>query len=291
MDCEQVREQLEAYALGALEPEERDRVARHLAGCPECSRLAAQYAEIAADLPLALAAASPLRPPPELKERLVRSLGVPPAEATAPAPEQPANGAPPTPPPTAPGGVARPDSRDGRAPWRPLRESRRLRPSVLGALAAVLLLAFSLGWSARLSATLAKERALNAGFRDLVGQQEVVLEVVDSPKTVKAVLRPPQGTTSPAYGKLYTRPDLPNVVVMAAKLTPPPPGQAYHVWLTQQGRTSLAGVLTVNDQGFGLLVFDAGRNGPVYDAARLTLQPEGATAPAAPPVLVWEAPR
>src|SRR5436190_231315 len=72
MDCEQVREQLEAYALGALEPDERDRVARHLAGCPECRRLAAAYAEVAADLPLALAAASPLRPPPELKERLVR---------------------------------------------------------------------------------------------------------------------------------------------------------------------------------------------------------------------------
>jgi hypothetical protein len=29
--------------------------------------------------------------------------------------------------------------------------------------------------------------------------------------------------------------------------------------------------IKVNEQGFGLLVFDADRNGPVYDPAQLTL--------------------
>jgi hypothetical protein len=59
--------------------------------------------------------------------------------------------------------------------------------------------------------------------------------------------------------------------------------------LTRQGRTQLAGVLLVNSQGFGLLVFDAGQNDPRYDAAEITLQSEGAIAPIGAPILLWKA--
>jgi hypothetical protein len=46
--------------------------------------------------------------------------------------------------------------------------------------------------------------------------------------------------------------------------------------------------MKVNEQGFGLLVFDADRNGPVYDSAQLTLQPIGSSAPAGSPILAWK---
>ena len=270
MEPDPIQELLAEYALGTLDADEQARVERHLAQCADCRRLLAEYQEVAGALPQALAAVSPWRLPSAAKTRLLQSLK---ADAL-PSPRSPSRDG-------TPGAAAAPrPGRPGRAWWR--------RPQLIGGLAAALLVALSLLWSLQLGAALAQERALRAEYANLVSRQEVVLEVVDSSKTVKRVLRPPGGG-SPAYGKLYTRPDLAEVVVMAARLSPPPPGQAYHLWLTSEGQTHLAGVLAVNDQGFGLLVFEADRPGPAYEAAQLTLQAEGATAPAGPPILAWEA--
>lgn len=153
---------------------------------------------------------------------------------------------------------------------------------------ALLLIMVLLGWSVQLSVALARERALRAEFANLVDQQEVVLEVIDSSQTTRRVLLPPEESSSDAYGKLFTRSDLPHVVAMAARLLQPPAGQAYHLWGTSADRTYLAGVMKVNAQGFGLLVFDADRSGPIYDSAQLILQPVGSTAPAGSPILTWK---
>jgi hypothetical protein len=65
------------------------------------------------------------------------------------------------------------------------------RLPMVGALAAVLIVLLALGWSVQLSAALARERALRAEYAQLVSQQqELVIDILDSPKTVKAVLRP-----------------------------------------------------------------------------------------------------
>ncbi len=268
MDCDQIRELLEAYALGALDENERATVEGHIAGCPDCQRLANKYADIVNMLPQALASASPMSLPSSLKNRLLQSLEASPERSHSP-------------------------NEKGGGVWH--RMSIWLwpswwRPRPFGALAAVILLALSLTWSIRLSVTLARERLLRAELASLVSQQEVVLEVVDSSKTIKRVLRSP-GSGSPSYGKLYTRPDLPHVVAMAARLPQPPEGQSYHLWLRSQGQIQLAGVMTVNSQGFGLLIFDADHNGPVYEAAQLTLQSEGSTTPSGVSVILWEAPR
>jgi 5-hydroxyisourate hydrolase len=42
MDCARVRELLEEYALGALEPGEQAEVERHIEQCAECRELAAE---------------------------------------------------------------------------------------------------------------------------------------------------------------------------------------------------------------------------------------------------------
>jgi len=81
---------------------------------------------------------------------------------------------------------------------------------------------------------------------------------------------------------------MPHVAAMAARLSPPPPEHVYCLWVGSQGQMHLAGVLTLNEQGFGLLVFDADRNGPEYDVVQLTLQPTGSTSPTSPPVLLWK---
>jgi hypothetical protein len=257
MSCDRVREQLEAYALGALDDNERAQVEAHLSTCDACRQLAAEYAQVITLLPQALAYASPVSMPASLKPRVMRGVQVPPTVDKA--------------------------SNQPR-PWQAWLNWR-----TLGFALAVLLLLFAFGWAFQLNTALAQERALRAEYANLVGQQETVLEVIDSPKTLKAQLKSTTG--SPAYGKLYTRPDLADVVVMAARLPPPPQAQSYHLWLSQQGPLRDMGALNVNEQGFGLIVFNAGQNGPVYDSARLILQRDGAAATDGNVVLAWDAPK
>ncbi len=279
MDHRRVTDLLEFYALGMLEQDEQRVMERHLAGCAECRRLADDLAATVASVPLALAAASPLRPPADLKDRVLHA-----ARETSPGSSSIESGirsnaqtleSPPS--TTNPSVVARSEIAPGRAGWW----------RAVAAAAAIAVLALSLAWGVQLSEALDNERALREQVAaHFTQQQEIVLEVVDADDATRLILRSPD-PDSRAYGKLFTRPDLPHVVAMAARLPIPAQGETYHLWLTSEGRTFLAGVLTVNDQGFGLLTFDADHDGPVYEAARLTLQAAGAEEPGGETVLAW----
>lgn len=282
MDADPIRDRLEAYALGALDADEAAAVAHHLTGCPECRRRLAEFEQTASALPEALAAFVP-PPPPHMKTGLLASLpdaAGGPASIAAAAPAR-LGASPRAPSPFLP------------APGPP-QPRRWGAAAVLARLAAVVLLLVSIGWSVRLAVALDRERDQRAELAALVGRQEVVLEVIDSDKTAKLILRTTRpdtcepGVTCP-YGKVFTRSDLPHVVAMAARLPPPPAGQVYHLWLTRDGRTELAGTMATDDKGFGLLVLDADRDGPVYQSAELTLQAAGATAPTGVSVLRSEA--
>jgi hypothetical protein len=252
MTCQDpVQELLEAYVLDTLDATERARVERHLQNCDDCKHLVNEYAEVASKLPQALAIATRTTLPPEMKTRLLQTLA-----------------------------AERSSARTRAMPfaWRPR----------LVTLSLAILLAFSLAWGFRLNVALAQERALRSEFADLVDQQEIVLEVIDSSKTTKAFLRA-TAEDSNSYGKLFTRSDFPEVVAMAGRLPVPSAGHAYHLWVTEEGQTYLAGTMKVNDKGFGLLVFSADQPGPVYEAAQLILQPIGTTSPTGTPIISWDA--
>lgn len=264
MKCEQIREFLEAYALDALEAEERQMVEQHLATCQECRRLLDEYHEVVAQLPELLAAVTPERLSPSVKGQLLEKL----EKSQVP---------------TAAEAAERPRSRR-QSPLRPFRSKRRIW-QLATAVSAILLLLF-LVWNIQLNVALARERALRAEVADIVGQQELVLEVIDSEQTERLVLMPLSGASN-AYGKVFTRSDMPHVVAMAARLQRPPAGHAYHLWLSRGTETKLAGVMTVDDDGFGMLIYEAEQEGPTYDTATLTLQPLGAIEPEGEPLLVW----
>lgn len=251
MTCDELRERLEEYALGALDEREGAAVEAHLSECDGCPELAREYASIVSAMPVALATASPKKLPAGLKTRVLARLE--------------------------PESRLRPVSRPARI-WLSWRAA--------GVALAVVIMAVLIALTAQLSVALAQERALRAEYANLVDQQELVLDVIDSPKTVRAVLRSTNG--SPAYGKLFSRPDMNYVVAMIARLPMPPPGQSYQLWLTSQGQMKLAGALNVNAQGFGLLVYQADRNGPVFESARVILQSATATQPVNAPLLIWD---
>lgn len=282
MECDAVREQLEEYALGMLDPETRQAIAQHLGGCAGCRRMLDEYAGVVATLPAALAAASPHALPDALKTRLLATVTT--SSAAAPAQSEPIPAAPGASTPSPPLAGARRAVQPPTIAWN--ANPGRLRVALV---AASLLLVLAIAWSVRLNVALARERALRAELMDLVGhQQELVLEVVDSNQTTRHVLLPPSGD-SRAYGKLFTRSGLTHVVAMAARLPPPPPGQQYHLWLTHNGRTELAGVLETNSAGFGLLIHEAATDQPVYEAAEVTLQLTGGATAAGASILVWPA--
>ena len=252
MTCQDpIQARLEAYVLGTLDPTERTQVELHLQTCADCQRLVHEYAEVASKLPQALATASQLSLPSEIKSRVFEIL----AAESAPTPKH-----------------------QILSRWRPRLVTWGL----------AILLAFSLAWGFSLNVALAQERALRGEFADLVDQQEIVLEVIDSSKTTKAFLRA-TADDSNSYGKLFTRSDFPEVVAMAGRLPVPPKGESYQLWVTQNGQTHMAGMMKVNEKGFGLLVFTADQPGPVYEAAQLLLQPIGSTSPTGTPVIAWEA--
>ena len=264
MDCEQIRDLLEAYILGALVPDESRQVADHLSTCKDCAALAHEYEEILPMLPAALAVRSPHRIPAEVKTRLMDAIT---AEREAPA-QQIAS--------------------------RPVQPTRQWRWANLRTAAALLLITFlvsSLIWGAQVSSALTKERALRAELSSVADQQEIVLDIIDSTKTSKAVLRPPAGVNSNAYGKVFTRPDQPYIVAMAARLSQPSAGQSYHLWITRNNQTQLAGIMPINNVGFGLLVLKFEENGPTYEGVQLTLQSDRErTVPGGSTALTWSKP-
>lgn len=294
MSCDDLGHAIDAYALGALDLDAADaldaHLDAHLAVCPDCRRRLATAERAAHALPLALARASGQVPPAALKDRLLAAVtdsdstthpfGHQPAPETQ-APRSPrASGAP----------ALAPAARPGATPWaggkRAIGDARRWR---WAAVAAMLIVIVSVAWSVRLSSALDRERATRERVEAFYSrEQELVLEVVDSASATRLVLRSPVAD-SDAYGKLFTRPDLPDIVVMAARLPTPSDGHAYHLWLTSGGVPVDAGVLPVDEQGFGLLTLRADRPGPAYDAVEVRLQPGGATAPNGTVVLRWDA--
>ncbi len=72
MDCEPVRDDIEAYTLGALDAASTRRLESHLRGCGACRDLVRAYSltshEIALSVPI-------VKAPPRLKERVLGSVG------------------------------------------------------------------------------------------------------------------------------------------------------------------------------------------------------------------------
>lgn len=274
MDCERIREQLEAYALDALEPTERAEVERHLATCPDCQADAIGLAEIVALFPEALAITRPLSPGDDVKKRVLMAVTAHTARSQQ-----------------GPSGIR---SEEPHAQSAALPETNRGSRSPLRRIAYAMplfLLVLSLVWGVRLVVALDRERELRAEYVDLidevVGQQELVFEVIGFDDTNRQFLVAQQANST-SYGKVFTRPDMPYVVVMAGRLPPAPDGGAFHVWLRSNGQTTLAGELTVDEHGFGLLVLTAEQPGPTYETAFVTLQAPGGTSPAGTEILRHE---
>ena len=69
--CQQADVLAAALSVGSIDADDQAALLQHLSGCAECRRVAGEYMEAAARLPLAL---EPVHPSPELRGRLMRAV-------------------------------------------------------------------------------------------------------------------------------------------------------------------------------------------------------------------------
>jgi anti-sigma-K factor RskA len=274
MSHEPFAELAPAYALGALDGEERARFEAHLAaGCPACEAVVRDYGEVLAGLG---AAAAPVAPPPAVRARLLERLatepGLPrrepaPRPAPPPTPAPPARSPRPAPPARA---TAPPRSRLG---W-PLAWA-----ATLAAAAAVVAYLWTTVGDLRREAAMreAQIAALRTRLAALAGEaarQQEQLALLRAPETSVVALagQPPSPS---AHGRMWWHGQSRRGLFVTSGLPPAPPDKTYQLWVISDGKPISAGVFAVDPGGSGVLPV-----GPIPDAARaeafaVTLEPAG----------------
>ncbi len=291
-DYDYAESQLAAFALGALDAEDRQRVETLLAASPAHQEELRQLREVVALLPYGAPAADP---PERVRERLFARIEADRAVAPAarPAPERPA----------------------------PRPASRWLVPGLMAAMAALVLALGGLtlnlsgnvarleqtnselvtvmaGIQQSLEATQARQEALATQLTDSqrqlgeVGAQlaasegqlaqmsarlardEYVISFVSAPGVATRELAPADAAAA-ARGEMYMYPGETSAVVIFSGLPPLGPGQVYQFWLAD-GATQVAGsTFEVDATGLARIVVEAPREVNAFSEVMVTVEPSG----------------
>lgn len=230
-----------AYALGALESEERLRVDAHVEGCAACAEAVEGARGVTRLLPYAVDAREP---PADLESRLMARVTSGPRRL----PESP----PPPPRRLRPfDSVSRTSARRG-----PIRTAAlRLFPI---AAAAMLMLGLG-GWNVRLQGEVARQQQISA----LLAQAETRELVADA-------------AGGGGHGRAYVDPATGQVLIAVSRLPGLPTGREYQLWFVRpDGGRDSGGTFRVDDGGNGVLLASAPRGLGAYTGLGVTTEPMG----------------
>jgi hypothetical protein len=249
-DCDSIREDIDAWAIGALDADDARALDTHIAGCAACARLA----DAARDDAGALALAVPIvGGGPALKARIIASAAV-----LTEMPKRESRGSP-------------------RRWWA-------------SAAAAVIVGAGLLGWVAYLQSQVGDLKDRNAAVRadataqagrfatvttelqamasangDLARTQDVMLELMSQPDVRGMDLAPAGDAPSATARYVWSRSSETGALV-ARDLPPLPEGQSYCMWLVYENAWVVGGIFRPDADGTGHLIVqnidggdDAGR--------------------------------
>jgi len=240
LNCSEVVDSLGAYALDALDSDEREVIDAHLAVCPACSVALAEFTRTADALAFAVV---PIQPSPELRARVMTSAGLSGVRESEPEPVSIA--------------AAREAKAKRRAPaW--------LLP-VVSAAAAVLLVAVGV-----LGVALAK---MVDQRDDAATTAQMLSTYVSAGGNVVTLQAQPVSLYSSYDGKgsLLTAPGKDPVVVVAGC---PKSGDylTYWVWFSKDGKRVAAGKLTVGGDGSGWIALDDNLSLADFDTIGITIK-------------------
>ena len=268
MTHEDYKEMLAAYALGALEAEERRALEEHLRTCADCAAEVAEWSDATASLALS---AQAVEPPAELRARILESVHSIPQNSG-----EKITG----------GGQVKSDAAQQVASnviQMPPDARRRLSaPAWFGAIAAsiaIIALAASLFivWKRlnRMQDQMARERAAAETLaRELAAEREM-REMLTAPG-VRMTELAGMGSAQSASAKLAVDPQTGKAMLFAYNLPPAPTGKAYQLWYISDLKNPVpGGVFETDARGRAVLrdqVPEAGRSASVF---AVTLEPAG----------------
>ena len=281
MTHEELREHLEAWAIGALRVPEAQEVERHLLTCQACSEIASGLSLV----PLALQAHRPVNTPsPFARTRLLSTIQ---AAAT----------------PGTPGSTVLEGTADKQRSLSAVGSAKAKGAGVAAwlAMAAALVLAVFLGWDgvrlrgriAELTSELAQARAAVAATESRMAmlqrsadRNQSALAVLTAPDVARIDLAG-QPDAPQASGRAYWS-RARGMVFSAAALPPPPSGRTYQVWVVTSAPAPIsAGLIEPDSGGHVSAVFATPPDIPQPIAVAVTLEPAGGVpAPTGPKVLV-----
>jgi anti-sigma factor (TIGR02949 family) len=239
MDCDEVRESLDAYAIGALAVSEADEITRHLGGCPACWEELDKSQRTASLLALSV----PIQQaPPRVRERLIAQ-----AERER-------------------SGVAVVDRR--LSLWERLRPGLRTTARA-AALAGVVALVFSGFLQLQMDGLRGDkndlEEQLTAASSELEQQRQIVA-VLSASDTRKVPME--AATISSGAESVYNwSRETDTGFIVCSNFPPLPAGSVYQVWFTADGRS---------DEPIATFVPKAGGECQIpMDMSRLNWRPAG----------------
>ena len=277
MTHEELRENLEAWAIGALRVPEEQEIERHLATCESCAAIARSLSLV----PLAMQAGQSLETPSTFaRTRLlstIRGGSASATQATAAAVNT--------------GSIAAGDQ----------NEARGARVASWLAVAAALVLAAFLGWDgvrlrgriADLTRELDQARAAVAASESRMAmiqrsadRSQSALAVLTAPDVARIDLAGQPGAPQASGHAYWSRAR--GMVFSAAALPPPPSGRTYQVWVVTSAPAPIsAGLVAPDDAGHVDAVFATPQDIPQPVAVAVTLEPSGGVpSPTGPKVLV-----
>jgi len=246
MNCDQAKELLDAYALGALEKGDADALMRHVAGCLECSKELTKSQRTAALLALTV----PIEEaPPRLRGRLMAQAG---GESGAPA----------------------------RLPaWQRLRPSWRMTVRAVG-LAGVVALAFSAFLQVQMNGLRGDknnlEQQLTATDTELEQQRQIV-SVLSASDTRKVPMDAAAIRTQ-AGSVYHWSPENDTGFIVCHNFPPLPQGSVYQVWFTAQAGPAEPVATFAPQDGGCQIPMDMSRLDWRPSGIGISVEPEGGSA-------------
>jgi anti-sigma-K factor RskA len=237
-----------AYALGALDVDERRAFEAHLPGCAECQRELREMRRVAHGIDLAVA---PETPPASLRQRTLAFATAQPQEAAAA--KAPLRGsAAIRPGPSKTGVLDRPRAKQPLPQWVPLALAASIGLALLAGLYAF---ALQSQVSSLREMVLTSSDEADRLREELVAVRQdtqrlvFTVNIVTAPDVKRVNLKGIEAAPG-ASGLAYWSPTL-GIVLNAEQLPALQPDRIYQLWVIQAGKVASAGTFTVAQNGRG----------------------------------------
>ncbi|MBI5034789.1 MAG: anti-sigma factor [Chloroflexi bacterium] len=241
--CKELEELYPAFALDAVDEQDKKNIENHLKTCQNCSEIVEDYRSVSDMLPFAV----PMVDPPDyLKARVL-------AATVSPHIVQPRISI-----------------------WQTLVAgfTNTLRSPAFAAVTMLLVLGLGI-WNISLQTQLNQQQAANQQMASEVTRQRALVSTIayadTQPKRMEATSSAPQ-----AVGRLYAAPELNAMALIVYDMPTLQSNQVYQIWLIDpNGDRTSGGTFSVDNAGRGWVLIRAPKSLKNYEGVGITVEPAG----------------